>query len=157
MAAYNRGDYVPAIRLFRPLAEQGNPKAQSVIGQMYRKGEGVARSSAHAFMWFSLAAKRGRRPGKSGIARGFTSHDTGRNLPGARFDAGLRDLELSDLRVLSTRPCQARARMMWAWILADTSPLPCRLSMADAAWSVAASSRSEPLASISLRSGVPWQ
>ena len=36
MAAYNRGDYVPAIRLFRPLAEQGNPKAQSVLGAMYR-------------------------------------------------------------------------------------------------------------------------
>ena len=59
MAAYNRGDYVPAIRLFRPLAEQGNPKAQSVIGVMYRKGEGVAKSSARAFMWFSLAARRG--------------------------------------------------------------------------------------------------
>ena len=59
MAAYNRGDYVPAIRLFRPLAEAGNPKAQSVIGAMYRKGEGVAKSSARAFMWFSLAARRG--------------------------------------------------------------------------------------------------
>jgi TPR repeat protein len=59
MAAYNRGDYVPAIRLFRPLAEAGNPKAQSVIGVMYRKGEGVAKSSVRAFMWFSLAAKRG--------------------------------------------------------------------------------------------------
>src|SRR5580765_7101029 len=59
MAAYNRGDYVPAIRLFRPLAEQGNPKAQSVIGVMYRKGQGVAKSSVRAFMWFGLAAKRG--------------------------------------------------------------------------------------------------
>jgi TPR repeat protein len=59
MAAYNRGDYVPAIRLFRPLAEAGNPKAQSVIGAMYRKGQGVAKSSVRAFMWFSLAAKRG--------------------------------------------------------------------------------------------------
>src|SRR6266566_8131314 len=59
MVAYNRGDYVPAIRLFRPPAEKGNPKAQSVIGVMYRKGEGVARSSARAFMWFSLAAARG--------------------------------------------------------------------------------------------------
>ena len=59
MAAYNRGDYVPAIRLFRPLAEKGNPNAQSVIGVMYRKGQGVARSSARAFMWFSLAAARG--------------------------------------------------------------------------------------------------
>jgi TPR repeat protein len=46
MAAYNRGDYVPAIRLFRPLAEKGNPKAQSVLGVMYRRGQGGARNSA---------------------------------------------------------------------------------------------------------------
>jgi TPR repeat protein len=59
MVAYNRGDYVPAIRLFRPLAEQGNVKAQSVLGVMYRRGEGVARSSAHAFVWLSRAAARG--------------------------------------------------------------------------------------------------
>ena len=65
MVAYNRGDYVPAIRLFRPPAEKGNPKAQSVIGVMYRKGEGVARSSARAFMWFSLAAARGDAKAKA--------------------------------------------------------------------------------------------
>jgi TPR repeat protein len=59
MAAYNRGDYMPAIRLFRPLAEQGNAKAQNVLGVMFRKGEGVAKSPARAHMWFSLAAKRG--------------------------------------------------------------------------------------------------
>jgi len=64
-AAYNRGDYLPAIRLFRPLAEQGNPKAQSVIGAMYRKGQGVAKSSARAFMWFSLASKRGDAKAKA--------------------------------------------------------------------------------------------
>ena len=65
MAAYNRGDYVPAIRLFRPLAEHGNPKAQSVIGAMYRKGQGVAKNSSRAFMWFSLAAKRGDAKAKA--------------------------------------------------------------------------------------------
>jgi hypothetical protein len=27
--SHNRGDYQPAIRLFRPLAEAGNPKAQT--------------------------------------------------------------------------------------------------------------------------------
>ncbi len=59
MTSYNRGDYVPAIRLFRPLAEQGNAKAQRVLGVMYRRGEGVARSSARAFLWFSRAAARG--------------------------------------------------------------------------------------------------
>jgi hypothetical protein len=59
MTAYNRGDYVPAMALFRPLARGGNVKAQAVIGAMYRKGQGVAKSSAHAFMWLSLAAARG--------------------------------------------------------------------------------------------------
>ena len=67
MVAYNRGDYVPAIRLFRPLAEAGNPTAQNQIGVMYRKGEGVIRSPARAFMWFSLAAKRGDAKAKAGL------------------------------------------------------------------------------------------
>ena len=67
MVAYNRGDYVPAIRLFRPLAEAGNPKAQTQIGTMYRKGEGMAPSPIRAFMWFSVAAKRGDGKAKAGL------------------------------------------------------------------------------------------
>ena len=59
MAAYNRGDYTPAIQLFRPLAAKGNAKAQHLIGVMYHRGEGVARSSVRAFAWFSLAAAHG--------------------------------------------------------------------------------------------------
>ena len=69
MAAYNRGDYLPAIRLFRPLAEQGNPKAQRLIGVMYRKGEGVPRSAHRAFMWFSLAANAAMRRPRPACAR----------------------------------------------------------------------------------------
>jgi TPR repeat protein len=65
MVAYNRGDYLPAIRLFRPLAEAGNPKAQNQIGLMYRKGEGTTQSPSRAFMWFSLAAKRGDAKAKA--------------------------------------------------------------------------------------------
>ena len=67
MVAYNRGDYVPAVKLFRPLAQAGNAKAQNVLGTMYRKGEGVARSSAKAFMWFSIAAKRGDKDAMAGL------------------------------------------------------------------------------------------
>ena len=59
MAAYNRGDYVPAIRVFRAMAAQGNAKAQSVLGVMYRRGQGVARSPVRAFLWFSRAAAGG--------------------------------------------------------------------------------------------------
>ena len=67
MAAYNRGDYMPAIRLFRPLAEQGNAKAQNVLGVMFRKGEGVPKNPARAHMWFSFAAARGDAKAKAGL------------------------------------------------------------------------------------------
>jgi uncharacterized protein len=59
MAAYNRGDYVPAIHLFRPLAAAGNARAHSVLGVMYGKGQGAAKSVPRAFMWLSLASARG--------------------------------------------------------------------------------------------------
>jgi TPR repeat protein len=65
MAAYNRGDYMPAIRLFRPLAEQGNARAQHLIGVMYHRGQGVARNSVRAVAWFSLAAANGDREAKA--------------------------------------------------------------------------------------------
>ena len=99
MAAYNRGDYLPAIRLFRPLARQGNPKAQSVIGVMYRKGEGVPRSSSRAFMWFSLAARRGEAKARAGL-RDFQKHDAGGNLAGPADGAGVRGFQLPRLRIL---------------------------------------------------------
>jgi TPR repeat protein len=68
MAAYNRGDYTPAIQLFRPLAAKGNAKAQHLIGMMYHRGEGVARSSVRAFAWFSLAAAHGDGDAKAKLA-----------------------------------------------------------------------------------------
>ena len=68
MAAYNRGDYTPAIQLFRPLAAKGNARAQHLIGVMYHKGEGVARSSVRAFAWFSLAAAHGDSEAKAKLA-----------------------------------------------------------------------------------------
>ncbi len=65
MAAYNRGDYVPAVQIFRPLAAKGNAKAQKLLGTMYRRGQGVGRSSAHAFVWLSRAAAHGDRKAKA--------------------------------------------------------------------------------------------
>ena len=68
MVAYNRGDYAPAIQLFRPLAAKGNAKAQHLIGVMYHKGQGVARSSVRAFAWFSLAAAHGDSDARAKLA-----------------------------------------------------------------------------------------
>jgi len=83
MAAYNRGDYVPAVRLFRPLAEQGNAKAQNVLGVMYRRGQGVARNSVRAFVWFSRAAARGDATAKAEL-RDVSQTMTGEELAQAR-------------------------------------------------------------------------
>ena len=57
--AYHSGDYATALRLWRPLAEQGYAPAQNKLGFMHRKGRGVPRGFATAVKWFRLAAERG--------------------------------------------------------------------------------------------------
>ena len=95
MAAYNRGDYVPAIKLFRPLAAAGNARAQSVLGVMYREGQGVAKSVPRAFMWLSLASARGDAKAKAelqDVSRSMTADE----LSEAR--AMMQACEASDYR-----------------------------------------------------------
>lgn len=58
-AAYRRGDYVTALRLIRPLAQQGHSIAQYNLGLMYEKGEGVAQDSSVAVEWYRMAAQQG--------------------------------------------------------------------------------------------------
>ena len=56
-SAYTRGDFATAMRLMRPLADQGNITAQTVVGLMYYFNYGGDYVSAH--MWFNLAAAQG--------------------------------------------------------------------------------------------------
>lgn len=95
MASYNRGDYVPAIKVFRAMAAQGNAKAQSLLGVMYRRGEGVARSPVRAFLWFSRAAARGDAMAKTEL-REVTQAMTPEELSQAREMA--QTCEASDYR-----------------------------------------------------------
>ena len=55
-AAYLKQDYAMALRLFRPLAAQGNAQAQSRLGNMYNHGQGVPQDYAQAVKWYRLAA-----------------------------------------------------------------------------------------------------
>ena len=59
VAAYNRGDYVAALEEWRPLAEQGNAKAQYNLGVMFDDGEGVPQDDAEAVRWYRRAAEQG--------------------------------------------------------------------------------------------------
>ena len=72
-AAFKRGDYATALRLWRPLAnqgdaraqyylgatEQGDARAQYYLGAMYANGQGVPQDHAEASKWFRLAADQG--------------------------------------------------------------------------------------------------
>ncbi len=57
--AAESGDYVTALRLWRPLATQGHAYAQYNLGGMYNEGQGVPRDYAEAVKWYRKAAKQG--------------------------------------------------------------------------------------------------
>ena len=59
-AAVKKRDYATAVRLLRPLAEQGNPNAQYTLGVFYDNGLGVPQDRIRSYMWFELSASQGR-------------------------------------------------------------------------------------------------
>ena len=63
-AAFKRGDYETALREFRPLAEEGDARAQHALGVHYMFGYGVPRDFTQAFKWFQRAARHGHAVAK---------------------------------------------------------------------------------------------
>lgn len=59
LEAYERGDHVDALRLFRKSAYYGDKAAQGMVGQMLWNGEGDSADPALAYAWMDLAAERG--------------------------------------------------------------------------------------------------
>ncbi len=57
--AIDRGDYATALKEWRPLAEQGEARAQTNLGVMYRLGEGVPQDDTEAVRWYRRAAEQG--------------------------------------------------------------------------------------------------
>ena len=55
-AAYARGDYAAAFKIWLPLAEQGSAYAAQRIAGMYERGEWVAEDKAMANEWYRKAA-----------------------------------------------------------------------------------------------------
>ena len=58
-AAYHTGDYATALRLMRPLADQGDADAQFSLGLMYQNGYGVPQDYVQAMAWYRKAAEQG--------------------------------------------------------------------------------------------------
>ena len=77
-AAYNRGDYATARRLWLPLAEGGNADAQTMLGIIYEGGHGVSQDYAAAVTWYRRAADQGHPDAQFYLA---CMHDFGKGVP----------------------------------------------------------------------------
>jgi TPR repeat protein len=56
LAAYRKGDFAAAMEEWAVLAKYGDPAAQTNIGEMYLRGEGVEKNRDVAIYWFRRAA-----------------------------------------------------------------------------------------------------
>ena len=66
-AAYDRQDYAAALQLCRPIAEQGDARAQTSLGGMYYNGQGVQQDYVEAAIWTRKAAEQGYAPAQADL------------------------------------------------------------------------------------------
>ena len=57
-SAYDQGDFLKAYALYLPVAQEGNPVAQTMIGSMNEWGLGVSTNQIEAAQWYQLAANQ---------------------------------------------------------------------------------------------------
>ncbi len=89
-AAVGRGDYATALRLVRPLAEQGNALAEVLLGSMYESGggdqtymgyadgHGVPQNYAEAMKWYRKAAEQGNAAAQGNLG---VMYEKGHGVP----------------------------------------------------------------------------
>jgi TPR repeat protein len=105
LAAYVKGDYATALRLWHPLAEQGNALAQAKPCLMYYEGHGVPQDYTAAMSWYRKAAEQGHA-------------DSAFDISGSRlciaaieairlFNGGARFRPYRDFLDDHIRPCEA--------------------------------------------------
>jgi len=83
-AAHGRSDYATALRLWRPLADQGNAEAQYALGFMYDRGQGVPQNHAEAAKWWRLAADQGNTFAQYNLG---ALYDDGKGVPQNKAEA----------------------------------------------------------------------
>jgi len=84
--AWQRGDYVGAVAIWRPLAEAGDPDASFNLGQAYRMGRGVLVDLSSAQTWLERAAQEGHVDAQTTL--GLLLFQNGNQVEGLRWLKG---------------------------------------------------------------------
>jgi TPR repeat protein len=106
VSAFNRHDYLLASQIFFPLAEQGDPAAQSYLGFMFESGRGVPQNYTEAAMWYRRSAEQGDSLAQYSLG---LLYDRGQGVPRDIVEAN-KWLNLSTAAA-PRRAREARARM----------------------------------------------
>jgi TPR repeat protein len=94
--AWQRGDYVGAVSIWRPLAEAGDPDASFNLGQAYRMGRGVLVDLSSAQTWLQRAAEKGHVDAQTTL--GLLLFQNGNQAEGLRWLKG--SAEKGDARAM---------------------------------------------------------
>lgn len=78
MFAYDQGDYATALAEWTPLAENGDPTAQALLGLMYRGTPGMAADDAVSAAWYRRAAEQGHALAQYNLGLAYLA---GRGVP----------------------------------------------------------------------------
>jgi TPR repeat protein len=111
--AYQGGNYATALRLWRPLAEQGNALAQFNLGIMYRRGQGVPQDYAEAVKWNRLAAEQGDAEAQynlgvsyhrgEGVPQDYVQAHMLFDLAASRLEAEERDMAIKNRDIVASK------------------------------------------------------
>ena len=94
--AWQRGDYVGAVAIWRPLAEAGDADASFNMGQAYRLGRGVLVDLATAQNWLERAALKGHTDAQTTL--GLLLFQNGNQAQGLNWLKGAA--EVGDARAM---------------------------------------------------------
>ncbi len=78
ITAYNKGNYPAALKELRQLADNGDAKAQALLGEIYDSGKGVPQNHTEAASWYRKAAEQGNAGAQTALG---VMYDNGIGVP----------------------------------------------------------------------------
>jgi uncharacterized caspase-like protein len=96
--AFDRASYADALRIWLPRAKEGDPEAQTYVGEIFEKGLGVPADYAAAAEWYHRAAEQGHGPAQINLGQLYelgrgVERDPDQALVWYRRAAGIGDLD----------------------------------------------------------------
>ena len=113
--AYDRANYATALKFWLPQATQGDPAAQTYVGEIYEKGLGIEADYALAADWYRKAAEQGYSRAQINLGYLYESGlGVQRDLVNAmnlyRQASGLKDGKVEFVSSVETAQREAAAR-----------------------------------------------